>query len=74
MDALIHNTVMKMGAGDPSRRPFRARLVGGSTQGSACRLHPGLRLLSPLRGCSGWGFFGLHRSAWTAQPNWRLFT
>ena len=24
------------------------------------RLHPGLRLLSPLRGYSGWGFFGLH--------------
>ena len=48
--------------GGPSCRPSRARLVGGSTQGSACRLHPGLRLLSPLRGCSGWGFFGLHRS------------
>ena len=41
-----------------SCRPFRARLVGGSTQGSACRLDPGLRLLSPLRGCGGWGFSG----------------
>ena len=41
--------------------PFQGSPGWGFTQGSASRLHPGLRLLSPLRGGGGWGFLG---SAW----------
>ena len=53
----IRSAVMEMGADGPkgragvSCRPFRARLIRGSTWSSTFGSTPGLKLLSRLRGC-----------------------
>ena len=62
MNPRTHITAMKMGVGGAPAALSGLPRVGGATKGSACRLHPGLKLLSPLRGGSRLRIFGLHRN------------